>query len=50
MSKLVDFLAAVLLLAIVYFLVRPQSKGAELVRGIGDAMTAIVTHAADMAQ
>jgi len=48
-AYLADLLAAVFLLAILYVLVRPQSKGADLVNGFGAAMTAIVTAATDLA-
>lgn len=43
-----DFLAGVFFLAIIYVLVRPSSKGAQLVTGLGNAMTAIVTAATDL--
>jgi hypothetical protein len=44
-----DIAAGVFGLAVVYLLVRPHSKAADLVTGFGNAMTAIVTHAADLA-
>jgi hypothetical protein len=44
-----DVLAAVFVLAIVYVLVRPQSKGGELVTAFGDVMTALVSNATDIA-
>ena len=43
-----DLLAGVMLVAILYVLVRPQSKGADLINAFGSAMTAIVTKAADL--
>jgi hypothetical protein len=48
-SRYVDVIAGIFLLAAVYMLVRPSSKGAELVKGLGDAMTALVSHATDLA-
>lgn len=48
MGRFGDALAAVFVLAIVYVLVRPNSKGADLVKGAGDALTAIVSHATDL--
>jgi hypothetical protein len=44
-----DLLAGLFLVALLYILVRPQSGGAELIRAVGDAMTAIVSNAADLA-
>jgi hypothetical protein len=48
-AHLWDFLAGVFVLAAVYVLVRPSSPGAELVKALGNAMTAIVSHATDLA-
>lgn len=45
----VDYLVAVIVLAIVYVLVRPRSKGAELVTAVTGAMTAMVKSAVDLA-
>ncbi len=44
-----DVLVAVIMLAIVYVLVRPRSKGADLVSGISQALAAIVKSATDLA-
>ncbi len=44
-----DFIAGMCLVALLYVLVRPQSGGNELIRAVGDALTAIVTNAADLA-
>lgn len=49
MGKYVDLAAGLFLVAILYVLVRPQSKGADLINGVGSALTAIVTAAADLA-
>lgn len=43
-----DLIAGLLLVAILYILVRPQSKGGALVTAFGSAMTALVTSAADL--
>lgn len=43
-----DFLAAIFLCAVLYVLVRPGSRGADLVSGLGDMATAIVASATDM--
>lgn len=48
-ASLADFLAAIFFLAVVYVLVRPSSKGADLVTGFGGAVTAIVAAATDLA-
>lgn len=45
--NLLDLLVAVIVVAIVYVLVRPNSKGAELVKGLSQALTAIVGTATD---
>ena len=42
MSRLWDVGAALVAVAVVYVLVRPQSKGAELVTAIGDLFTATI--------
>jgi hypothetical protein len=44
-----DFVAGVFVIAMVYVLARPQSKAVDLVKGFGSAMTAIVSHATDLA-
>ena len=44
-----NLIAGLFLVAIVYVLVRPQSKGADLIQAAGDALTAIVSNAADLA-
>jgi hypothetical protein len=46
---LFDVLVLVLTVAIVYVMVRPQSKGAELINAITTALTAIVRSAVDLA-
>jgi hypothetical protein len=43
-----DFATGVFLLAILYVLVRPGSKGAEMINGFGAAMKGIVTAATDL--
>lgn len=48
-ATLADFLAGIFVLAVVYVLVRPSSKGADLVTGFGSAVTAIVSAATDLA-
>jgi ABC-type sulfate transport system permease component len=44
-----DLLAGVFFIAVVYVLVRPRSKGADLVNGFGQTLTAIVSSATDLA-
>lgn len=44
-----DFIAGVFLVALLFVLVRPGSKGADLVTGFGNAMQAIVAAATDLA-
>lgn len=44
-----DLLAAVFLVAVVYVLVRPRSKGVDLVNGFAASVTAIVQSATDLA-
>lgn len=45
--NLLDVLVAILVVAIVYVLVRPNSKGAELVKALTQALQAIVGTATD---
>lgn len=50
MSKYIgDVAVAVFVIAIVYVLVRPRSKGVALVTGFGSMVTAIVNAATDLA-
>ncbi len=44
-----DWLALLFVVAIVFVLVRPQSKAAETVEAIGAMMTALVRSATDVA-
>lgn len=44
-----DFLAGICYVAVLYVLVRPQSKGGALITALGAAMVAIVKNAADLA-
>lgn len=44
-----DWFALVFIVAVVYVLVRPQSKAAELVGAITDMVTAMVKSATDLA-
>ena len=44
-----DLLMGLFVVAVVYVLVRPRSAGVEFVKSVGDALTAIVKSAADLA-
>lgn len=44
-----DAVVVFLVVAIVYVLVRPRSKGADLVKAISSAVIAVVRSAADLA-
>lgn len=44
-----DIVAGIFLLTMLYILVRPQSKGAELVDGLTKMFTAVVKRATDLA-
>jgi hypothetical protein len=44
-----EFIVGVFILAIVYVLVRPRSKGVELVTAFGAMVTAITSAATDLA-
>lgn len=44
-----DVMAAIVVVAIIYVLVRPQSQGAQMVSALGNAIVAIVRNAADLA-
>lgn len=46
-SAPLDVIVAILVVAIVYVLVRPQSKGAELVKALSQALQGIVGVATD---
>lgn len=49
MSRVVaDLLSGLFVVAIIYVLVRPQSKGVQFVQAFGQALTAIVKNAADL--
>ena len=45
----VDLVAGLFLVAVLYVLVRPQSKGVDLIQAFTKAMTAIVAQATDLA-
>ena len=47
-GRVFDIAVAVLIVAMVYVLVRPASKGTELVTSITAAVSAIVRNAADL--
>lgn len=48
-GRLWDWLALLLVATIVYVLVRPRSKAAELVEALGSAFAAMVRTATDLA-
>jgi hypothetical protein len=48
-GRLTDWLGLLFVVLIVFVLVRPRSKAAELVDGIGDMLTALVRRATDLA-
>lgn len=50
MSRFGDWLGLLLVVAIVYVLVRPRSKAAELVEALGNMLTAMVRTTADLAR
>lgn len=49
MGRAVDWLMLLFVVAIVYMLVRPQSKAAELVDSLGNMLVSIVRRATDVA-
>jgi Na+/H+ antiporter NhaD/arsenite permease-like protein len=44
-----DIAVSIFVVALVYILVRPSSKGADMVAAVGGALVAIVSNAADLA-
>lgn len=48
-ATLWDVLALAFVVAVVYVLVRPRSKAADLVEGVGNMMIALVRQATDLA-
>lgn len=48
-SGLADWFAVLFIVAIIYVLVRPRSKAAELVDGFGRFVIALVSKATDLA-
>lgn len=44
-----DVLSLAFVVAVMYVLVRPRSKAAEMVEGIGDMLIALVRQATDLA-
>lgn len=48
-SNIADWLGILLVVAIIYVLVRPQSKAAELVEAIGGMLVKVVSAATDLA-
>lgn len=44
-----DVVVAIITVAVIYVLVRPRSKGAEMVTNFSNALVSIVTSATDLA-
>lgn len=44
-----DIFVAVITVAVLYVLVRPRSKGAEMVTNLSNALASIITSATDLA-